>query len=488
MNKSKKRNRIMFLTVLLLAITIGFAALATTLKINGSAIVDKGSWNIYWDNAQVTPGSKSVENAPSIEEDQGDPQHTKVVWGVMFDVPGEFYEFTVDAVNAGSMDAVITDITSTITKGGVATTLPDYIKYEITYDDDTSIAVNDLLPKKDTSTTPATNGKKTYKIRVEFTDDIEPEEMNTIPAGGVRYDFEYDVEYGQASMYDMSKKTLVALKSGNVSLAGKTDEELVQYYGTKVTGFNTIYPVSWDLFYSDEDYVFLIVDDFVESKYLPNELYKQAGRDYACGFTDYGTRGLILDDPRWSNGIQSDAIQNNPLTKKYFTWAAKYPNSTLDSTRAVAYMMDTSIWDNFAGNASGAFAIGGPTLEMFVASYNAANPLKLQTFDNMVEGTNVSQYGYIHKWVDFYGNEFSYNTTVTSPHLFNTNAVPNMWDASGGSNTDVWLYYLASPGHDYNASNMIGVGNQGSIYNYYRVDNPYYNFRPVVAIPKSSIR
>ena len=63
-----------------------------------------------------------------------------------------------------------------------------------------------------------------------------------------------------------------------------------------------------------------------------------------------------------------------------------------------------------------------------------------------------------------------------------------MWDPSGGTVTDVWLYYLASPGDNGSSSNMIGVGNQGGMYNYYSVDSPYYSFRPVVAIPKSSLR
>ena len=69
--RNKKRNRIFLLLILLLGIGIGFAALATTLKINGSTTITKNTWNIYWDNvANEKGGTPEVETKIGPDEDE----------------------------------------------------------------------------------------------------------------------------------------------------------------------------------------------------------------------------------------------------------------------------------------------------------------------------------------------------------------------------------------------------------------------------------
>ena len=185
--KSRK-NKVLFLLLLLLGISIGFAALSTTLKINGNTKINKNTWNIYWDVPVVSEGSVSSV-IPDRTHDDGDPENTKLIWTVDLSLPGDFYEFTVDAVNAGSLDAMITDIDNS-----VSPTLPSYIKYEVTYADGAEIFKDDLLEK-------ANNGVPTrekYKVRVEFLDTITNEELANIPDGGTSYTFTYSVTYGQA--------------------------------------------------------------------------------------------------------------------------------------------------------------------------------------------------------------------------------------------------------------------------------------------------
>ena len=55
----RQRNKTILLLILLLIIGIGFAALATTLKINGNAHINKNIWSIEWENPQVVEGSVS---------------------------------------------------------------------------------------------------------------------------------------------------------------------------------------------------------------------------------------------------------------------------------------------------------------------------------------------------------------------------------------------------------------------------------------------
>ena len=54
--RRRKNNKIYSLIIILLILTIGFAALSTTLKINGNAIISKNTWSIYWNNIERKKG------------------------------------------------------------------------------------------------------------------------------------------------------------------------------------------------------------------------------------------------------------------------------------------------------------------------------------------------------------------------------------------------------------------------------------------------
>ena len=185
--KKKRQKKYLILLLILLTISIGYAVISTTLNINGTALLGKNSWDVYWKNAAVTEGSVSSE-LPDISEDQGDPANTKVSWEVTLDMPGDFYEFTVDAVNEGTIDAMILDLAPAPSE------LPDYIKYEITYDDGEPLEQFHAL-RKAKDGVPTT---ETFRIRVEFLDTITPKQMNEVPEGGISYKFTYGLPYGLA--------------------------------------------------------------------------------------------------------------------------------------------------------------------------------------------------------------------------------------------------------------------------------------------------
>ena len=188
----KKQNKLMLLLVLLLAVTIGYAAISTTLKIEGEATVNKQNWNIYWGEPTVTQGSKSM-TAPTRGADSGEPANTKLTWSVTLDLPGDFYEFTVDAVNAGTIDAMITNIDDTVSPALPVN--PDYIKYEITYADGMELALNHLL-KKATGNTPTT---EKYKVRVYYDENAATRDTINNMSATTTYTFTFGVTYGQAT-------------------------------------------------------------------------------------------------------------------------------------------------------------------------------------------------------------------------------------------------------------------------------------------------
>ena len=178
--KHKKRNRY-------LAVSVGYAALSTTLKISGTTNISKQSWNVYWANPVVTAGSVTT-TPPVLSAESGQTLNTIATWNVTLNQPGDFYEFTIDAVNAGSIDAMITNINNTVSPA-----LPSYIKYTVAYDNGGTPTKNDLLAKKN-----STNTIEKYLVRVYFDPTaITQEELNAME-DSVTYTFTYEVEYGQA--------------------------------------------------------------------------------------------------------------------------------------------------------------------------------------------------------------------------------------------------------------------------------------------------
>ena len=101
----KKKIKISILVLLILLVTIGYAVLQSTLSINGTSTINNATWNIHWDNLNVTNGS--ITGTKVITPAYIKPGDTEVSYSIVLSTPGEYYEFTVDAVNSGSIDAMI---------------------------------------------------------------------------------------------------------------------------------------------------------------------------------------------------------------------------------------------------------------------------------------------------------------------------------------------------------------------------------------------
>ena len=163
MKNRRKNNKKLMLLALLLAVTVGFALLSTTLKINGTAGIKGNTWDIHWENV-VPNGQSTVTTETPVIGDNG----TSVTYEVNLELPGDFYEFTVDAVNDGSVNGKIDDIRHIVKQVTIVNeeevettaTLPNYILYSVVYDGTTTEpAIGDILEAGDT---------KTYKVRIEY--------------------------------------------------------------------------------------------------------------------------------------------------------------------------------------------------------------------------------------------------------------------------------------------------------------------------------
>lgn len=157
MNRFKNNNIIFaigFIFIFFLFVGIGYATLNKTLTINGTSNIDKPNWNIEFQNIVVKDGSITPVSAPTIDN------KTAINFEVTLSAPGEYYEFTVDVKNTGSIDAMVDELVK-LTE--LSATQQKYLDYTIKYENDEAIAPNQLLK----------HGEFTrLKVRIEFKRDI----------------------------------------------------------------------------------------------------------------------------------------------------------------------------------------------------------------------------------------------------------------------------------------------------------------------------
>ena len=178
-NKNKRKLNYMILIIMILVISIGYAILSSNLNVLGSSQISAPTWDIHWENVVVKTGSVTA-STPTI-----DTNKTTVKYTVTFTIPGEYYEFTVDAVNAGTIDGMVSVVSNKLNNVEIST-LPNYLEYKVSYDDGIDIAPNHLLE--------AGTSEK-YKVHVGYKKDIN---VSDIPATPQTLNLSFSVTYVQS--------------------------------------------------------------------------------------------------------------------------------------------------------------------------------------------------------------------------------------------------------------------------------------------------
>lgn len=120
---------IILLAVAVVGMSIGFAALQQQLTINGNATFAASKWLVEWDNSSVVEGGNATNTTVVIDNNN---------LNVSYDVtlkPNSNYTLTVDAINRGTFDALLTGITFKDGKSPawVSTTYGSKIGYTFSY-------------------------------------------------------------------------------------------------------------------------------------------------------------------------------------------------------------------------------------------------------------------------------------------------------------------------------------------------------------------
>ena len=166
----RKRRRAIIIAALILllivGVTIGYAGLSSTLKINGTTEIKDPDWKICF--TQVRVASNSV--AASLPATISSSDCTEINYRVQFEYPGDFYEFDADVKNfSGKKDALVS---SEPVLSGLSAEDAKYFTYTVNYKDGSEIKTNDRLNHQET---------KTYTVRIEYKDTLTEEDLPNVP-------------------------------------------------------------------------------------------------------------------------------------------------------------------------------------------------------------------------------------------------------------------------------------------------------------------
>ena len=140
MRRKNKSIYIVLIVVALIGITIGYAVINTTLNINGKSSISKNTWDVYFDNVVVKDDSVEAVKIPTVTD------KTTVDFEVALNLPGDYYEFTVDVVNNGTIDAMIESIEKF---PELSEEQAKYLNYTVTYENGEAITTKQLVKKEE---------------------------------------------------------------------------------------------------------------------------------------------------------------------------------------------------------------------------------------------------------------------------------------------------------------------------------------------------
>ena len=130
--KSDRKQTILFIIILLvMSMGIGYAFLTTTLSIDGTSDIDASSWDVHFENVQVLSGSITGTQVITPATISADGQ--TVSYHIKLNQPGDYYKFSIEAVNAGSLDAAINSGGLKL-NGASVVNLPSYLVSTMSYD------------------------------------------------------------------------------------------------------------------------------------------------------------------------------------------------------------------------------------------------------------------------------------------------------------------------------------------------------------------
>ena len=249
-------------------------------------------------------------------------------------------------------------------------------------------------------------------------------------------------------------------KTYKEALKEETETTINVLYGSTVTNYNAN-GIEWKVFYATTDRIYLIASDYVHYSKLTNA-YKNGASCYNTGTHPYSYY--------WASGGTS--LETTGRQDGIFMATGYTLNSSNVNSKCVSGLLNTNNWKDFVDTNYADYAIGEPTLNMYIASWNAKGYTPLYT------NTNTNGY-----YVGTSANPTTYDVNMSS-------------DAAGHADTLYYPhqsaysncagYWLAAPSADGYGGIILNVGGQGSV-GTYGYNGSIFGVRPLVSLKSGVI-
>ena len=380
---------------------------------------------------------------------------------------------------AGTTSASITistNGTSTITAytidkaGNVSSAKTQQVKKDTIAPTVSSITTGTITENSIQVTVSASDGQSglatsnTYKFYQNGT-LVKTQTSNSYTFTGLTAGTQYTIKveaYDKAG--NKGEKTVTATTKTAGLGAGEVNKNPSTYYGAEVIGYTCSSQGvnKWRIFYADSTNIYLIADDYISYQYAPN------GKNGSAIYKNNTDWKLSFDNV-YIDYTGAGWINSNSKGKKWLNqFLGSYSSSTNKNAKAVAYMMDTNVWSTYAGT-NAEYAMGGPTLEMYCASYK-------QTHSSKYVECQANSTGYQVKW----NTDSSWSYAISGLPQDDFNKIYINSDSSKAN-----AMWLASPSA-YDTNHVMYANCNGNVYaSAYSSGNP--GLRPLVCL-KSSVQ
>ena len=233
-----------------------------------------------------------------------------------------------------------------------------------------------------------------------------------------------------------------------------------EYYGKNVTNYTANGVSDWKIFHSDGTNIYLISSEYLPVDKIPATKGGSAMVNTNSKYPKAAPLIPAVNDSNYSDGSESIS-SSNPARKWLKSYLDSYSSSN-DNMKAVAYMLDTDVWNVYKTDKA-EYAIGGPTVEILMESYSNKMGVDYQAKATSATGYQISKDGGVN-WANSYTGMFSTTETLYVLPSYSISGANAMWLASPTNNSSIFV---------------LAVGNS-----VYYISNKATNlgFRPVVCL------
>ena len=336
--EKERRTKALVVVVLLIVIaglTIAFAALSTTLNINGTAYLDAAKWGIKFENlsSPTKIGSATTTGTAKIEESKS-AEITGI--NVSLSTPGDKVTYTVDLVNKGAINAKIDNIEKTV----LTQEQQRYLTFKVTDKNGKEVSKGDILSAGET---------KKITITIEFIKDLTkedlPKQTSTISLS-YKLNFVQTDDKATSGSQEPSAQACTSFDKKDtynvgdvIALCNTSTNKSEDFYVMKDNGSTVTALAKYNLLvgntivYNDDfsDITSVIPISTSEEGYgLQNSIAVYIERDSEGNLLTHTFKGTIAfaEDKNNGFGYWTDDTSNHNLLSKYGT---SYPANVFDS-------------------------------------------------------------------------------------------------------------------------------------------------------------